>query len=213
MTDPLERLLAAAGPSLGGAPADDVMDLGGRYGPSLYALLSQRNGFYAFEAALHVFPSATSERLSVEVWNDRDLWRCDYDGLADGPLFFAEDAFGGQFCLVEDGVATFDPETGQIEMLASNLGSWASHLLGNYQTVTGYPLAHQWQARHGALAEGKRLAPRVPFVLGGAFDIDNLYAAEAAAAMRARGASQYRYVISLTAHGFTTESSSRPATA
>ena len=41
--------------------------------------------------------------------------------MANGALFFAEDVFGGQFCLRSDGVYTFDPETGDFDKLASSI--------------------------------------------------------------------------------------------
>lgn len=185
--DPFQKLLSLAAGPLGGVPGADVADLGGRHGSSLEGMLRRVNGFYAFESALHVFPSGTSERMSLELWNDRDLWRRDYDNLTDRLVFFAEDVFGGQFVLVDDGVGTFDPETGDVEVIAGDLPSWAAAVLADYEMLTGYPLAHEWQARHGALAEGQRLLPKLPFVTGGGFDIDNLYAADAVEGMRARG--------------------------
>lgn len=60
-------------------------------------------------------------------------------------------------------------------------------VLGGDELLTGYPVAHEWQARHGALVEGQRLVPRLPFVTGGAFEIDNLCSAHAVEGMRARG--------------------------
>ena len=150
-------------------------------------MLGRVNGFYAFESALHVFPSGTTEAMSLELWNDPDLWRRDYDDLTDGLVFFAEDVFGGQFVLGDAGVGTFDPETGDVEVIAGDLTSWAAAVLGDYEMLTGYPIAHEWQVRHGALVEGQRLVPKQPFVTGGAFDVDNLYAADAIEGMRARG--------------------------
>lgn len=41
--------------------------------------------------------------------------------------------------------------------------------------------------RHGVLVEGQRLVPKLPFVAGGEFEVDNLYAADAVEGMRARG--------------------------
>jgi hypothetical protein len=63
----------------------------------------------------------------------------------------------------------------------------AAALLDDYETLTGYPLAHEWQRQYGALPEGKRLVPKMPFVTGGAFDVANLYAEDAVEGMRARG--------------------------
>lgn len=80
--------------------------------------------------------------------------------------FFAEDVFGGRFCIKNSKVYTFDPETGSLEYLADDIESWAQILLSDYEVLTGYPLAHQWQKQNGQLAAGKRLLPKVPFVLG-----------------------------------------------
>jgi hypothetical protein len=52
---------------------------------------------------------------------------------------------------------------------------------------TGYWLAHEWQVRHGRLPLTQRLFPKTPFVAGGAYAIDNLYAGEVVEGMRFRG--------------------------
>ncbi|MBH3414533.1 SMI1/KNR4 family protein [Pseudomonas putida] len=100
--------------------------------------------------------------------------------------FFAEDVFGGQFCIKDSKVYTFDPETGSLEYLADDIESWVQMLLSDYEVLTGYPLAHQWQKQNGQLPAGKRLLPKVPFVLGGEFVLDNLYLADAVEGMKFR---------------------------
>ena len=152
-------------------------------------LLGDRNGFYAFASALHVFASGAESAAggSLEAWNDPDGWRSAYGGLVDGYLFFAEDVLGSQFAIRDDRIHTFDPETGQFEVLASSVEDWADQLLTDYDVLTGYPLARDWQQEHGALPPGKRLVPKIPFVLGGDFVTSNVYAADAAEGMRVRG--------------------------
>jgi hypothetical protein len=103
--------------------------------------------------------------------------------MADGFLFFAEDIFGCQFALKESQVWTFNPETGEAQALASSLDGWARCLAEDYETLTGYPLAHAWQTRHGALAPGNRLVPKIPFVLGGEYNVANLHALDSAKSM------------------------------
>jgi hypothetical protein len=154
----------------------------------LAELLSLKNGFYAFESALHVFP-ATKERavMSLQQWNEPSLWRHAYGGLADGALFFAEDVFGGQFAIDAEGVVSFDPETGKREQLADDVYGWARRVVDDFEFLTGYPLAHEWQAAHGRLKSGNRLLPRVPFVTGGGYNINNLYEIEAGEGLRQRG--------------------------
>ena len=187
MSRALEKLLSVSSLPLGSDEpvVDETLLTGcGRLAGELTALLGTRNGFYAFESALHVFPIGRSRDLqNLRAWNEQALWVSAYDGLADGLFFFAEDVFGGQFAIKDNEVWTFDPETGEKEAIASSLEGWAQALVEDYETLTGYPLAHEWQAKYGTIAPGDRLIPKVPFVLGGNFDIANLHALEATKGM------------------------------
>ena len=107
--------------------------------------------------------------------------------MADGLLFFAEDIFGGQFAFSTVGVVSFDPETGDVEQVAADLEGWADRVLAGYELLTGFPLAHAWQQRHGQLPVTERLLPKRPFVLGGEFVLENLYALGSVEGMRLRG--------------------------
>lgn len=186
----LDKLLSNASSSLSEHEPEMLgqsLRLAGTLADQLLGMLCQRNGFYALESALHVFPTHSSQNeIGIGDWNESALWRSGYKGLADGCLFFAEDVFGGQFCIKDSKVYTFDPETGSLEYLADDIESWAQILLSDYEVLTGYPLAHQWQKQNGQLAAGKRLLPKVPFVLGGEFVLDNLYLADAVEGMRFR---------------------------
>jgi hypothetical protein len=53
--------------------------------------------------------------------------------------------------------------------------------------LTGYSLLHEWQMRHGAIPAGTRLMPKIPFVLGGQYALDNLYVLSSVSAMKSRG--------------------------
>jgi hypothetical protein len=166
---------------------DQLFSLAGSLAFDLLGMLQQRNGFYALESALHVFPSHSSQQeIGLIDWNDNALWRSAYKGLADGCIFFAEDVFGGQFCIKSSKVHTFDPETGILEYLADDIEGWARAIVSDYEVLTGYPLAHQWQEKNGRLPAKKRLLPKLPFVAGGGFVLDNLYLADAVEGMRFR---------------------------
>ncbi|MDG9884249.1 SMI1/KNR4 family protein [Pseudomonas sp. GD04058] len=186
----LERLLVNSSSSLSqGEPAiqEYLLEYAGALADQLLGMLRRRNGFYALESALHVFPACSSQHeLDITDWNEHALWRSRYNGLADGCLFFAEDIFGGQFCLKDGNVYTFDPELGCLDYLAGDIEQWAQTLLHDYEVLTGYPLAHQWQKQNGQLSAGKRVVPKTPFVLGGEFTIDNLHMIDAVEGMRLR---------------------------
>lgn len=179
-----ELLSISSSPSGGALAADATTSA---LPEDLAALLAARNGFSAFESALHVFHTGGKEESgSLEAWNAATGWRSDYEGLDEGLLFFAEDVFGIQFAIRDELIYTFDPETGGREVCARSIEEWAGKILDNYDELTGFPLAHQWQMENGRLPAGARLVPKIPLVLGGTFELDNLYAMDAADSMTMR---------------------------
>src|SRR3989304_4166661 len=97
----LRELLKLAGPPNGPqVSAAQVLGGGlpvwGDRGAELAALLSWRNGFYAYESALLVrgFGHGPPPR-DITSWNARAAWLAAYDDLNLGPMLcFAEDLFG-----------------------------------------------------------------------------------------------------------------------
>ena len=188
MGEHIDKLLALASQALG--PALTRRPEGPGPGPvehELYETLARRNGFYAFESALHVLPlDAPKSAMDLGRWNADALWRHAYEAHAAGHLFFAEDVFGCQFAIRDDRIFSFDPETGASTPMASSLDHWAQRILADYEALTGFPLAHAWQLQHGAIPLGKRLLPKTFFVLGGAYAVDNLYSFDAVQGMLLR---------------------------
>jgi hypothetical protein len=191
MNTAMDKLLAIAGNQL--LPAWDVEDESllsqkGHLGKELLEVLRKRNGFYAFESSLHVLPLGKSrETLTLGYWNDPHGWRQEFGKLIPSDLvFFAEDAFGNQFAFGQDGVSLFYPEFAEVEHLTDSLEEWAKLILSDWRGYTGYDLAHEWQLANGPLQERQRLLPKVPFVIGGKYEIANLYAGDILQAMRFR---------------------------
>ena len=152
-----------------------------------HTILFQRNGFYAFESALHVFPSDLSDStINIENWNSENLWQKNYNELMKDYFFFAEDIFGSQFCVLDNKIYLFDPETANAQEMASNFDEWAYKILNRSNFFTGFPLAHEWQSKNGAISTKERLLPKIPFVLGGKFVVDNLYNLNAIQGMKIR---------------------------
>lgn len=161
----------------------------GSLGKDFNNILAIKNGFYAFESALHFFPATHIHQSIIDVncWNSENLWRNKYSDSTKGYLFFAEDIFGGQFCIINERIHTFDPETEETEEVATNFDDWAKCILDEYNYLTGFELAHEWQLKNGSIPVGKRLLPKVPFVLGGKFTTDNLYLLDSVTGMKVRG--------------------------
>ncbi|PWU12237.1 MAG: SMI1/KNR4 family protein [Verrucomicrobia bacterium] len=150
-------------------------------------MLGRRNGFFAFESALLVRPYySESSPLGIVQWNAPKLWKGNYGSSLPDMLCFAEDAFGVQFCIHNATICSFDPETAVLKEIARSIGGWAGWILEDHKVRTGWPLAHFWQLRHGPLRHGGRLLPKVPFVLGGQFTVENLYELNDLEGMRVR---------------------------
>lgn len=184
----LDKLISLAGPALGVNGVSKPLTVEGRIGGELNTLLGRINGFYAFEASLHVFPvDSAGPSTDLEEWNAPQLWRDAYDGMTEGFFFFAEDIFGGQFAIKDEVIHSFDPETGESSPVAESLEGWAAEILSDYEFLTGYPVAHEWQALNGVIEDGSRLIPKCPFVLGGEFSTGNMHVLDSVKEMRLRG--------------------------
>lgn len=158
----------------------------GRVGTELAELLERSDGLFAFESSLHIRGARTGSG-GLAGWNDPKTWKYAYSGLADELFCFAQDAFGSQFAIQGETVVKFDAETADQEAMGTSLEDWAERVLSDFALFTGQPLAHAWQARYGALSEGQRLSPIIPFVLGGEFSVENLRAVSDVECLRALG--------------------------
>ena len=184
-SDRIGKLLSIAGEALSDVPSDGESFADGAF-DALGDIISRRNGFYAFESALHVFPSGGVglPGRSLQEWNDPSLWIDSYGGLVPPVLFFAEDVFGGQFAMMGGRVYSFDPETARLTDFADDVRMWSSEILARYDFATGYSISHAWQVENGVLPVGHRLIPRIPFCCGGDFVVGNMLLVESVAAMR-----------------------------
>ncbi len=179
MQHAITKLLLVAGePILDSIPGTEVLKKWGALGKELVEMIHIKNGFYAFESALLVRPLHNMQApLGLLEWNAPELWRGEYETIGTDSLFFAEDAFGGQYCIHENRICAFDPETGLFDVISDSLSTWANDVMANFEIRTGYPLVHNWQTEHGPLPAGMRLLPKIPFVCGGKYEVENLYAA------------------------------------
>jgi hypothetical protein len=183
----IEKLLSISSESLAAKPSVSTEILREyALGSELFHMLEQKNGFYAFEFALHVFPLTSDPETGLEGWNAGSLWRNQYEDLAEGLLFFAEDVLQDQFCFSkkQSGVHRFHAETGQTTFMAESVEEWAGVILSNYRTETGWPFIREWQAKNGPLPLGKRLMPKTPFFLGGEYKVENFWAGNPLEGMR-----------------------------
>lgn len=187
MTSAIVSLLSHGGPALA-RPANAARS-GFDVPASLRSMYQERNGFLAFDQALHVLPLGVGELpISVGYWN-ASAWRHLYDLDLSGHWFFAQDAFGNQFSIYDNGsVFLFDPEAGEFEAIAPSVEAWAALIMDEPSELTGWSLCRLWQAANGRLEQDMRLLPRIPFVLGGEYEVANLASVHSLEAIQFRAA-------------------------
>lgn len=187
-TSPLRQLASIGETPLGASLDAQELARGlanwGERGSELAALLAIKNGFFAFESALHVFPSGTAHSISLEAWNTPTLWKQSYGDLLGECLCFAQDLFGNPFCVHDGRICFLEAETGHLEFRADTLEAWAALMLEDCAFQTGYPLAKAWREKYGDLALGRRLRPFLPFVGGITYVLENLRDIDQVEAMR-----------------------------
>ena len=179
----LARLLALAGPALGPSPPDVPAGLPAELG----ALWRARNGWLAFWGALHVLPLGPV-RGGLDQAAVAGLLTAEFGAPAAGHVPFAQDLFGVLFTRTADGVHRWDPETAEAERVAADLEGWARAVLAEPEELVGSAFAFDWQERHGALEDGERLVPLLPWVLDGEWDDANLEPRPTLLALRERAA-------------------------
>jgi hypothetical protein len=191
MSGALQQLLRiSSGPIAEGTPAIEFLEStrSSALDSELAALLSERNGFFAFESALRVFPAQTvPESYGLADWNAADLWKMSYGGSADLALCFAEDIFGNQFALRHNRIVLFNVETGELDEFSASIEEWAASLLGDYDFTVGHTFARDWQKSNGVLPGRHRLCPITPFVAGGEYVLENLSEMDGAKLMQTLG--------------------------
>ena len=180
----IERLLDHSGPELA-AEREDAPHL--EIFPDLVDLLRLRNGFVSARTAFEVFPLAVASAGPDQVsWNHPDLWRKDYPGLdLSTTHVFGQDAFARQFAIDVSGrVLLLDLETAELELYAATLDEWAWRIERERTESPLGRLAREWGRVNGPLRCGERLAPRIPFALGGDRTMENVESLDCHDALR-----------------------------
>jgi len=124
--------------------------------------------------------------MSLHEWNEPSNWKFMYGDVLNDYLCFAEDIFGEQFAVLRGEIVKFNPESAETTFVAKTLDEWACRLLVEYELLTGYSFAHEWQEQFGPIPSGKRLVPKMPFIFGGKYEVDNFYVLDATKAMGLR---------------------------
>ena len=151
---------------------DKVSDLG------YVQFLQTINGGYFFENGVHFYSVN-----AVDDYNDLENNNCILGKLydfahIDDLYFIGQDVFGNQFAInnSNNSIVSLNIETGDFEWISQNFLEFISKIYNDYDYFAGTNLINKLERNYiEDLANGFRLCPKYPFVLGGSYEIENLY--------------------------------------
>lgn len=140
-----------------------------------FVLATNNCGFF-FDQSLQIYSYS-----SINEFNDIDnvniLFQGEYKHIFEGLITFGQDLFGNQFCfnVENDEVIFFNSETGEREILAPCFENWIDIISNQSEYYTGINTLKMWLINN-QLSYDQRLYPIIPFIMGGEFTINNLFA-------------------------------------
>ena len=137
--------------------------------------LKNFNGGFFFNNALQFYAINSAEKIFC-LKNINELITNLYKKLGDELFYFGQDIFGNQYAFNNNNeVVLFNIESAEKEHIAYSFKEFIDTLLEDTDYYTGESLILEWKSLHSDLKLNERLCPKKPFVLGGDFDISNLY--------------------------------------
>ncbi len=140
-------------------------------------IVDSGNGGFFYEKSLQIYSFSHKNKFN-NIDNVNRILTNEYQDIIDGLVSFGQDIFGNQFCfeISSRKIVFFDSETGERKNLALNFSNWIDVIYSDFDYFIGLNVLKKWSSIN-ALAFNERLYPKIPFIMGGEFAVDNLFAA------------------------------------
>jgi hypothetical protein len=113
--------------------------------------------------------------------SETHAWLSFYDNLIEKPLaFFAEDAFGVQFALIDGNVAIFQPETAELETVRMTQTEFYQAILDDPEGTISWSLYQAAVHLLGKPSSDQHFAFKVELAMGGQPAVENVVIADSA---------------------------------
>ena len=140
----------------------------------VYFQLNFGGGFF-FENAFLIYPNLQNSKSILDFNNINNLMKSCFCDLIKGALFWGCEIFGNQFAFKDGSFYFFNIETAEFEFMGNSFDEVVVLLKSETEYFTGKSLLLKWQESYGIIANDERLCPKRPFVVGGEYEINNLY--------------------------------------
>lgn len=116
-----------------------------------------------------------SGALRIYAPNERHAWLSFYGDMIEKPLeFFAEDAFGVQFALIDGNVGVFQPETAELGLLKMTQTEFYQMILDDTEGTLSWSLYQEAVRLLGKPSSNQHFAFKVELALGGQPVVENM---------------------------------------
>jgi hypothetical protein len=135
----------------------------------LIDFLLKKNGCFLFSKSVHIYSDIQLDEVNR-------LLREKYDDLFNdeiGIVSFAQDIFGVQFVYNENGIFACDLDTGETQIISESFYHWLDLIFYNKESF-GSDISNAWIKKNGEIDDKQRLVPKLPFCLGGKYEVENL---------------------------------------
>jgi hypothetical protein len=134
--------------------------------------LMASNGGYFFKSSLHLF-GLSEEHPYHDILSLNTFIQDTYKDLASDLVFFGEDLFGNLFAVNNKDYLFFNIETAERKVLASSFAEWEQVINSDIDYFTGRRLVPNDPSKE-KLSEGYRYCVKMPIILGGDYNHNNL---------------------------------------
>ena len=133
------------------------------------------NGGFFFNDSLVIYaPTNSHETYCLHRINEKI--NLEFGIISRDKFFFACDVFGNQFCfdLPTGKIYFFNIESGDCEFIADDFIKWIQVMKTSIDYYTGRPFIIKWEEVMGQLNDDERLTAKMPFIIGGEYDLENV---------------------------------------
>lgn len=140
-----------------------------------YDFINFINGGYFYNNSLQIYSIDNSIDFN-SFFKINELIKKEYSNIISNEVFFAQEIFGNQFGFSSQGVIMFNIETGEKNLLSLDFNGWLEALEADIDFLTGKNIAKLWDQANPELKLNERLCAKKPFIIGGEYEIENLFA-------------------------------------
>ena len=138
--------------------------------------IASSNGGFFYKNSIQIYAISQTPAYN-NFFNINEMIRKEYGNILSDEIFFGQEIFGNQFAFTSSGVVFFNIETGERTEMGKTFLEWTSILTSDINYYSGINILKSWTAANLDLSIDNRLCPKKPFVIGGEYEIKNLYPA------------------------------------